>query len=240
MKIKHILKSFIPEIVRNPIYLYESSLKKEVKNAIGSFSITSNDKWLDVGCGLRPYEQHFPIGSYVGVDVETSGRDHSLKAPDYFYDGRILPFESKSFDGVISTQVLEHVPNPSALLAEINRIVKPNGGLILSVPFAWQEHEAPFDFSRFSSFGLVFLLKEAGFETKQITKDIGSIESIAILLNVYIINNLIPKGFGSLVVVLLCFPIQAIARFAQLLLPDEGKFYLNLTICAKKYKDINL
>ena len=146
------IKSLIPEIIWNPIYINVHKTSKIVKKSIINAKIDSAHKWIDVGCGLRPYEIYFPKGSYIGVDVEVSGAKNTMKIPDYYYDGFNLPFVNGSVDGVISTQVLEHVPNARLLIKEMSRIIKPNGNIILSIPFVWQEHETPFDFSRFSSF----------------------------------------------------------------------------------------
>ena len=170
------------------------------------------------------------------MDVEVSGAKNSMKIPDHYYDGLNLPFDTGSVDGVISTQVLEHVPDARLLIKEMSRIVKPNGSIILSIPFVWQEHEIPFDFSRFTSFGITELLSDAGFEIEEIIKDTSSIESIAILLNVYIHNNLTPKipGIGFLFNLIFCFPIQLIAITLKSILPDKGSLYLNLIVKAKK------
>lgn len=230
------IKSMIPEIIWNPIFLNVYKTRNSVKNLIINSKIQNADKWIDVGCGLRPYENYFPKYSYIGVDVEVSGAKKSMKIPDYYYDGLNLPFDTGSVDGVISTQVLEHVPNPRLLITEMSRIIKPNGSIILSIPFTWQEHETPFDFSRFSSFGITELLNNAGFEIEEIIKDTSSIETIAILLNVYIINNLTPKisGIGFVFNLIFCFPIQLIALFLNFILPDKGSLYLNLIVKAKK------
>src|SRR3954467_9024295 len=173
-------------IVLNPVWLSEHKLRTEVQRAIRSIRFQPSARWLDVGCGMRPYESCFPPGSYVGVDIEASGRVPGLKAPDYFYDGQVLPFPANSVDGVISTQVLEHVPDPQALLAEMHRVIKPGGGLVISLPFVWQEHEEPYDFFRFTSFGIAELLKKTGFEIDSMVKDSGALETLAVTLNVYI------------------------------------------------------
>jgi SAM-dependent methyltransferase len=230
------IKSVIPQIIWNPIFINVYKTSNSVKQLIINSKIHNTHKWIDVGCGLRPYEDFFPKDTYVGVDVEVSGAKNSMKTPDYFYDGLNLPFETESVDGVISTQVLEHVPNPRLLITEMSRIIKPNGSIILSIPFVWQEHETPFDFSRFSSFGITELLNNAGFEIEEIIKDTSSIETIAILLNVYILNNLTPKipGIGFVFNFIFCFPIQLIALFLKFILPDKGSLYLNLIVKAKK------
>lgn len=235
-RIKRFVLSCTPEILWNPVYLCESSLRFEIEKAIKAFKISPAEKWLDVGCGTRPYEKHFPTNCYIGVDVESSGRDQTLKLPDHFYDGNTLPFAENSFNGVISTQVLEHVPNARAIIAEMYRVIKPGGGIILSLPFMWQEHEEPYDFSRFTSFGITELLKQNGFEIESIAKDVGAIESLAVAFNVYVAYNLVPRipGFGSLVALFIGFPIQTIAWSMQRLLPDRRQLYLNLIVRARK------
>lgn len=223
-------------ILFNPIWIVERRVCKKIKFAIKASQIVYFDKWLDVGCGLRPYESSFPADSYIGVDIETSGRVPTLKAPDFFYNGRELPFPEGSFDGVLCTQVLEHVSDPRNLLAEMHRVIKPGGGLILSLPFVWQEHEEPYDFFRFTRFGIVDLLGQSGFEVESVERDTGAIETLAVALNVYIIHNLVPpfRGFGRLTALGLCFPIQCAALALQMILPDRGQFYVNLVIRARK------
>ena len=66
------------------------------------------------------------INNYIGLDIETGLNYEGIKA-DVFWDGKIMPFESDSFDVVISTEVLEHVPNPDAYLIEVKRVLKPGG-----------------------------------------------------------------------------------------------------------------
>lgn len=220
----------------NPIWIVEHSLDIRIKSAIAANKFGRDDKWLDVGCGLRPYELSFPQGVYIGVDIEVSGRKSDMKAPDYYYDGSILPFPEGYFEGVICTQVLEHVPEPGLLLKEMYRVLKPGGRLIMSLPFVWQEHEPPYDFFRYTCFGATSLLKQAGFEVAELIKDTGTIETLAVLINSYIVHNLVPpiRGAGSLIVLAVCFPIQLVAQILQRIFPDNNRLYLNMVIRARK------
>ena len=222
----------------NPIWISEYKLRSKIKSTIDSIVFSPSGKWLDVGCGLRPYEPYFPTGLYVGVDIEVSGRIPAMKAPDYYYDGRLLPFPDDSFEGVISTQVLEHVRDPLGLLAEMYRVIKPQGSLIISLPFVWQEHEEPYDFFRFTRFGITELLEQAGFKVDSMITDAGAIETLAMVLTTYITHNIVPpiRGFGSIIALVVCFPIQLLALTLQWVLPDQGKIYLNLVIQASKIK----
>ena len=56
------------------------------------------------------------------------------------------------------------------LLMEINRVTKRDGYLLLSVPFAWAEHEIPYDFARYTSFALTHLLEKNGYRVLELHK----------------------------------------------------------------------
>lgn len=196
----------------------------------------NNSSWLDVGCGDRPYEYLFKNGKYTGIDIEDSGRPKTMKNPDYFYDGKNIPFENEKFDFILCTQVLEHVPNPSLLINEMKRVCKTGGGIIITLPFVYPEHEQPYDFFRFTRFGIIKLLEDNDLEVIDIKQDSTAIETIAILINVYIITNLAPKtkGSGRIISTLFCFPIQLIALILSSILPNKSDLYLNLVVHARK------
>jgi len=116
---------------------------------------------LDLGCGRRPYEKTFFSGAtkYIGADYLS---DRSQ--PDVICSALQVPFAENSFDTVVSTEVLEHVPEPLRMLCEIRRVLKPGGHLVLSAPMYWPRHEVPYDFFRYPYDGLLYLLKESGLE----------------------------------------------------------------------------
>ena len=122
---------------------------------------------LDVGCGDKPYEHLFLpyVREYLGVEHEATFAATSASARGgavVRYDGKRLPFEDESFDTVLSVQVLEHTPDPAALLAEMARVLRGDGVLILSAPFSFRLHEEPHDYFRFSPHGLRKLCDDAG------------------------------------------------------------------------------
>jgi ubiquinone/menaquinone biosynthesis C-methylase UbiE len=105
------LRRFFKEtFLFNYIKVANLALRREILDAIKSFHLLGSAKVLDVGCVTRPYENYFPVGSYFGVDVEVSGRSTGLKKPDQYYNGHVLPCEDNSWDCVLCSQVLEHVP----------------------------------------------------------------------------------------------------------------------------------
>ena len=154
-------------------------ISKEIK--IFAEGIKTPKDILDVGCGLRPYEQFFKNSRYTGIDIEMSGREAENKKPDKIYDGLNIPFPDESFDIAICTEVLEHCINPEKLLKEMHRVLKKKGVLFLTVPFIWGEHEIPYDFSRYSSYGIRKDIENAGFKItaqKKIASGVKTIEQL--------------------------------------------------------------
>src|SRR6185369_3280766 len=104
---------------------------------------------LDVGCGDKPYEHIFRpyVAHYLGIERQTTfhatAANLGSSGPDFLYDGDRLPFEDGSFDTVINIQVLEHTPYPRYLVAEMSRVLKKGGSLILAAPFSFRLHEEP-------------------------------------------------------------------------------------------------
>ena len=69
-----------------------------------------------------------------------------------------------SFDAILCTQVLEHLPYPERALSEIHRILKPNGRACITTPGICTRHQVPyFFFGGFSSFYFTRLLTDIGF-----------------------------------------------------------------------------
>jgi SAM-dependent methyltransferase len=118
---------------------------------------------LDVGCGEKPYEALLSphVDSYVGL--EHPATPHASDRVDVWGSADELPFADDSFDTIVSFHVLEHTNEPPLVLAEMARVLRPGGALLLAVPFVWGIHEAPRDFYRFTPYGLEYLLRKAGF-----------------------------------------------------------------------------
>jgi SAM-dependent methyltransferase len=220
----------------NPTWIAERGLWREIEALVGHIGPETKQTWLDVGCGERPYSKLFWAADYIGLDVQTSGRPSAMKRPEVIYDGARLPVKQGSVDGVICTQVLEHVAQPEYFILELSRVLREDGWLVLSVPLFWQEHEVPYDFFRFTSYGMKALLERSGFEVTEIRKSTGAIEALAQGASVYAFENLrVPvRGFGRLLVLGVCAPIQLVGVLLQMLLPDRGDLYLDLVILARR------
>jgi ubiquinone/menaquinone biosynthesis C-methylase UbiE len=185
---KALFDSSILGFFLNPSFLARASLYQSIRKESVRFK---GAEVLDVGCGAKPYRHLFKSAkNYVGVDTNNSGHSHAGEQIDLFYDGKNLPFKVAEFDGVVSFQVLEHVEDEDKFFAEINRVLKQDGFLLLSVPFCWCEHEKPYDFRRFTSFGLLKVCKEYGFEVLEIRKTTNYIQTLAQLFNTYLATRL--------------------------------------------------
>lgn len=117
---------------------------------------------LDVGAGDAPYRELFDGFDYVTSDWE--GTSHVPDAPyDLVGQAHDLPVADASFDVVVCTQVLEHLPEPWLAVEEFRRILVPGGRVVITAPLTWYLHELPHDYYRFTSYGLGHLLARAGF-----------------------------------------------------------------------------
>ena len=127
----------------NPFYFARAGLR----DAMREFASRLSGSLLDVGCGSKPYRSLFTVDAYIGLDIDSeTSRQRGIA--DQLYDGNVFPFPDGAFDSVLCNQVLEHVFNPDAFLAEIARVLKPGGKLLLTVPFVWDYHEQPYGYSR--------------------------------------------------------------------------------------------
>ena len=139
---------------------------------------------LDIGCSDKVLEKHLPDGCrYLGLDHYVTVRTFYDTHPDVFGDACSLPLRRKCMDGVMIFEVLEHVPDPGAALSEIARVVRPGGMLLLSVPFLYPIHNAPFDFHRFTRHALLRALQEHGFTVQLIEPRLRSVEAGGLMMS---------------------------------------------------------
>ena len=120
---------------------------------------------LDVGCGEQPYRSLITrASSYQGLDIAEADERFGYAREDTLYvSGYPWPVVDASVDLALCTEVLEHVLEPSLLLTEVRRCLRPGGRLLMTVPFAARWHFVPFDYWRFTPSGITHLLREAGF-----------------------------------------------------------------------------
>lgn len=230
-------ENFQPTLVSsfyNPSFIIRKSLFK----AIRDYAHYMRGRMLDFGCGSRPYENLFSVDEYIGVDIVACGHDHCDSKIDAYYDGNHIPFPDKHFDSVFSSEVFEHIFNPDEILSEIFRVTIPGGRFLLTTPFIWEEHEAPYDFARYTSFGLEQLLSRHGFRLIKQKKTTTSLETIiqSVLawfsLTLFSRYRVVRWLFTPIVVA----PLNFISSLSCIL-PDNGSFYCNNVIVAERLED---
>lgn len=227
-------QSFFPDwlgIFLNPFYF----ARRGLADAIQVYSQSLRGSLLDVGCGTKPYQSYFAVDRYIGLDLDSED-SRSRGIADYFYDGSIFPFLDETFDGILCNQVLEHVFNPDQFLSEIHRVMKPGAKLLLTVPFVWDEHEQPYDYARYSSFGLIALLERNNFRVLEHRKLGADCSVLFQLLNAYLYkisknwNRYIQLSFTFLVM----GTINLIGLSLRPFLPSNPDLFLDHIVLAEK------
>ncbi len=142
---------------------------------------------LELGCGTRPYESLVRAtgANYQGADL--SGNPH---ADVLIEDNGHTQAADGSYDLIISAQVLEHVPDPAAYLAEAHRLLKPGGWLLLSTHGIWIYHPCPLDLWRWTGAGLRRTLEMAGFGINRFQGLVGLIPAGLHLIQDHIYKRL--------------------------------------------------
>jgi len=151
-------------------------VRRVQRNRLRHLHLLSGDV-LDIGCSDRALAKYLPEGChYVGLDYYATVAAFYATRPDVFGDACALPMRDACMDGVMLFEVLEHVPDPQAVLAEIARVLRPGGVLLLSIPFMYPIHNAPFDFHRFTLHGLQRALTIHGFDAEIIQPRLRALE----------------------------------------------------------------
>lgn len=143
--------------------------------------IPSGAMVLDVGAGSCPYRHEFAHCVYISQDARGL-EDHQLRdkgygAIDITSDIANIPVEDHSFDVVLCTEVLEHVPEPISALKEFARVLRPGGRLIVTAPLGSGLHQQPFHFyGGYTPFWYLKFLPAVGFSSISIEPNGGFFE----------------------------------------------------------------
>ncbi|MBI3244041.1 MAG: class I SAM-dependent methyltransferase [Chloroflexi bacterium] len=146
--------------------------KHVIRREVEAFA--NNRQTLDLGCGRSPNAGAFP--NRVGMDIEPGRGVHVIA------DAHYLPFAANSFQQIVCSEVLEHLADPAQAAREMGRVVNDGGQLFLTTPFVYPVHEAPYDYQRFTVYGLTRLFDLAGFQIRQIKPLFDEEQTLAILI----------------------------------------------------------
>lgn len=132
---------------------------------------------LDLGCGTGAFGQYRPNSDTVvyGVDADPGAIRHAMEFEEAVcidLEGSALPYPDATFDGVLAKDIFEHVRDPGRLMAEAERVLKPNGVIVVSVVMAkparvWADYTHVRGFTRNAA---MMLLRDAGFVVEAVWK----------------------------------------------------------------------
>lgn len=140
---------------------------------------------VDLGCGTAPFKEYFLqyCEQYIGVDWTKTL--HNSKA-DVVSDLNVsINLGDEVADTIISLSVMEHLCEPQTMLNEAFRILKPEGKIILQVPWQWHVHEAPHDYFRYTPYGLKYLFEKSGFVDVEVEAQCGFFTTWIVKMNYF-------------------------------------------------------
>ncbi|MBE0426192.1 MAG: class I SAM-dependent methyltransferase [Nitrospirae bacterium] len=126
--------------------LYHDLLKKHATGVL-----------LDLGCGNVPLYDVYREYVTDNICIDWNKNPYLDYETDF---NNFIPLESNTFDTILCTDVLEHIAEPHKLFGEMARLLKPNGKLILAVPFYYWIHEEPHDYFRYTRYALQKFCKD--------------------------------------------------------------------------------
>jgi SAM-dependent methyltransferase len=155
------IERFLPRFLRRHLLHFEARIEDAVREFAAA--LAPGARVLDAGAGEGRHAAFFPRQRYCGVDLAIGDDSWDYRRLDVVADVSALPMAAGCFEAAISIVTLEHLPDPASALAEIARVLKPGGRLLLVVPQEWEVHQAPHDYFRFTRYGVRRMLEKAGF-----------------------------------------------------------------------------
>lgn len=195
---------------------------------------------LDIGAADRWIEKHLAQStSYIALDYPATGAEMYNARPDVFADGAKLPFKEACFDTVVCLEVLEHVAEPSQVIHEISRVLKPGGLGFISMPFLYPLHDAPYDFQRYTAYGLRRDAEKTGLEVINIQPTGHAVRTAGLLLCLALAGSAAasatPKNiFWLILAAPMILFINISAWFMSLLWPDWNHIQHGHTLEVRK------
>jgi SAM-dependent methyltransferase len=173
-----------------------------IEAAVRRFASELRGRIIDVGCGSQPYRTYFAHATaYTGCDVTAERSPVDLVCP-----ADRIPVEAQTFDSVICTEVLEHVPDPLSVMREFHRILVHDGRVLITVPMFWPAHEQPWDFRRFPGHGLLHLANASSFRIDHLVPRGGKVAMVGqVVLTAfqrYFRSKFLRRGWNEIVLCL--------------------------------------
>jgi SAM-dependent methyltransferase len=146
------------------IYVNRHILRRRLRG----YTHLANGRLLDIGAGDKPYRSLFAVDEYVGVNarkfyIPVIPGAVSRHTDVWIDDATALPFADAAFDAVVCFQVLSVIDEPGRVFAEVARVLKAGGALLLTTDFLYPKWAAE-DRFRYTDVGLRALAQAQGFD----------------------------------------------------------------------------
>jgi SAM-dependent methyltransferase len=166
MKLNSRLKAYAQRILPRRIIACLDPVQDRIESEVRSLAerLSDGQTVLDAGAGEARHRKYFSRCRYIALDSGSGDSAWDYSRLDVQGDLESIPLRSGSVDCVLCMVVLEHMRNPRQVLLEFARVLKPEGALVMVVPFLWEEHQAPHDFFRFTRYGVQALFESSPFQ----------------------------------------------------------------------------
>lgn len=186
-------------------------------------------KIVDIACGTKPYYPLFKkkAKEYIGIDIDIKKSEFV----DIIGSAEKLPFVDNYFDVALSTQALEHIRDYQAAVDEMYRVLKPEGIAFLSTHGVSEIHGAPYDFWRFTEYGLREVF--SGYKEVEIINNGGAVLCFFQILNTYLCK-LGKYPVINLIVKFMIVMNNLLGWYLDKLLEKYDFYVVNYLVVAKK------
>lgn len=189
---------------------------------------------IDIGCGTKPYEAMARAYATSHVGFDTAAPFNSQAKVDVIGRAYQIPVVDGAFDAALSTAALEHLNEPEAALRECHRVLKEGGVAIYTVPLFWHLHSEPWDYYRFTKYGLHYLFTKVGFEVVELKSLAGFWETMA-TMSCYYLERFNRKPLRYLrVIPMLGYLIQGVASVLGRLDRAEAWSWMYIVVARKR------
>jgi SAM-dependent methyltransferase len=212
-------------------WLHPGKLERQsIIDFLNAYKHLAKGRLLDIGCGSKPYVPIFNgmVDQYLGIDLPPMVSSFIVDHADCYASVLDLPFRAGTIDTVLTTQVLEHVPEPDMVFSEVYRVLKKNGVMIATAPQTWGLHGEPADYYRFTKYGLSYLAQKNGLKVEAIAARGGFFVMVGQLRSSLVFKALCVRRDGRrrsialiAMVCVICSIIQMLAFVFDRLAPDH-------------------
>lgn len=229
-------------LIENPVerFRYFEAFTRDqwVKNQ--ALALPAGSTVLDAGAGASKYRPYFSHCRYKTQDFcQYEGELVQYREPvDYVCDITNIPEKAGSFDAILCTEVIEHVPDPIPVLAEFGRLVRSGGRLLLTAPLISALHMTPYHFfGGFTHYWYRHWLPRHGFRIESITPVGGPGRSCAVYAEVFCAEWARAEKTSGLGRRMISFPARVLTKLlangiCRNLLPRMDAWIGSDTVCS--------